>query len=357
MIQQESRIKSVQKILRKKGIDAFYVSAIKNIRYLTGFTGSSGFVLITKERGLFFTDFRYTEQAEAEVQGCEIGNEKGKRVALLRRLVKSLGVRRLGFETSLSYDFYLLLKGLQVALEPLANTIEIFRKVKDETEISVIQKAVERAEAAFLKVKPRIKVGAREREIALRLEEQLKKEGCKNIPFDSIVASGYNASKPHAQPTDKKIQKGDFVIIDWGGEAEGYYSDMTRTLLMAGSDLQEKIKIYNIVNKARKRAVSAVGAGVKTQAIDRAARETIKEAGYDEFFGHGAGHGVGLDVHEAPRVSWAAGDRITDGFVFTIEPGIYVPKLGGVRIEDMVTLKGEKGMLLTGLSRGLEIVK
>src|SRR5271157_2594932 len=181
MIQQESRIKSVQKILRKKGIDAFYVSAIKNIRYLTGFTGSSGFVLITKERGLFFTDFRYTEQAEAEVQGCEIGNEKGKRVALLRRLVKSLGVRRLGFETSLSYDFYLLLKGLQVALEPLANTIEIFRKVKDETEISVIQKAVERAEAAFLKVKPRIKVGAREREIALRLEEQLKKEGCKNI--------------------------------------------------------------------------------------------------------------------------------------------------------------------------------
>ncbi len=357
MIQQEIRIKNVQDIIRKKGIDALYVSAIKNIRYLTGFTGSSGFVIITKERGLFFTDFRYKEQSEAEVRGCETGIEKGNRILLLRRLVKSLGIKKLGFETSLSYEFYSLLKDLPVTLEPNPNIIENFRKVKDETEIGAILSAVERAEAAFLKVKPFIKVGAEERRIALRLEEQLKREGCKSIPFDIIVASGENTSKPHAQPTEKKIGKGDFVMIDWGGEAEGYYSDMTRTLLMAGNSLHEKIKIYTVVNKARKKAVSAAGVGVKTQDIDRAARETIKKAGYEEFFGHGTGHGVGLDVHEAPRVSWPKGDRIADGFVFTIEPGIYVPELGGVRIEDMLTLKGGKVRLLTSLSRELEIIK
>ncbi len=354
---QEIRIKSVQNILRKKRIDALYVSAIKNIRYLTGFTGSSGFVMITKDRGLFFTDFRYKEQSEAEVKGCETGVEKGNRISLLRRLVKSLGIKRLGFETSLSYEFYSLLKGLPVTLEPNPNIIENLRKVKDQTEISAIVSSIERAEAAFLKVKPFIKVGAKERGISLRLEEHLKREGCKSIPFDIIVASGENTSKPHAQPTEKKIGKGEFVIIDWGGEAEGYYSDMTRTLLMAGDSLDEKIKIYTVVNNARQKAVSAVGAGVKTQDIDRAARETIKKAGYGEFFGHGTGHGVGLDVHEAPRVSWAKGDRLSDGFVFTIEPGIYIPKLGGVRIEDMLILKGRKGRLLTSLSRELEIIK
>ncbi len=357
MIQQEIRIKSVQNIIREKRIDALYVSAIKNIRYLTGFTGSSAFIMITRDRGLFFTDFRYKEQAETEVRGCEIGDEKGNRISLLRRLVKSLGIKSLGFETSLSYEFYSLLKGLPVTLEPNPNIIENFRKVKDKTEISAIVGAVKRAEAAFLKVKPFIIVGAKERAISRRLEEQLKREGCKSLPFDIIVASGENSSKPHAQPTERKIGKGDFVIIDWGGEAEGYYSDMTRTLLMAGDSLHEKIKIYSVVNKARQKAVSAVGAGVKTQDIDRAARETIKKAGYEAFFGHGTGHGVGLDVHEAPRVSWAKGERVSDGFVFTIEPGIYVSKLGGVRIEDMLILKGLKGRLLTSLSRELEIIK
>jgi Xaa-Pro aminopeptidase len=356
MTEQEIRIKSVQNIIRKKRIDALYVSAIKNIRYLSGFTGSSGFMMVTKGRGLFFTDFRYKEQSEAEVRGCETGNEKGNRISLLRRLVKSLGIKRLGFETSLSYEFYSLLKGLPVTLEPNPNIIENLRKIKNDTEIRAIASAVERAETAFLKVKPFIKVGAKERGISLRLEEQLKREGCKSIPFDIIVASGENSSKPHAQPTERKIGKGDFVIVDWGGEAEGYYSDMTRTLLMAGDSLHEKIKIYTVVNNARQKAVSAVGAGVKTRDIDRAARETIKKAGYGAFFGHGTGHGVGLDVHEAPRVSRLKGDRISDGFVFTIEPGIYVPKLGGVRIEDMLTLKGRKGRLLTSLSRELEII-
>lgn len=357
MTEQEIRIRNIQDILRKKRIDAFYVGVIKNVRYLTGFTGSSAFMLITKERALFFTDFRYKEQSEAEVRGCEIGIEKGNRVALLRRLVKSLGTGTLWFEAALPYEFYSSLRGLAAELRPAHGIIENLRKVKDEAEVDAIKKAVKRAEAAFLKIKPRIKAGVAEREISLRLEEQLKKEGCKHLPFDIIVASGRNTSKPHAQPTEKKIEKGDFVIIDWGGEAEGYYSDMTRTLLMAGEGIREKIKIYNIVNKARKEAVASVMPGVSTQDVDRAARETIKKAGYEDFFGHGTGHGVGLDVHEAPRVSWVKGDRVADGFVFTIEPGIYIPKLGGVRIEDMVTFRDQKCILLTSLGRELEIIK
>lgn len=353
----ESRIESLQDLLRKKRIDALFVGAMKNIRYLSGFTGSSAFMLITRDRGLFFTDFRYKEQAASEVEGCETGVEKGNRIALVRRLVKALGIKTLGFETSLTYDFYSLLRGLQVALSPVRNAVENLRKVKDEAEIRAVTAATKRAEAAFLKIKRFIKAGVSERAVSLRLEEQLKIEGCKHAAFDIIVASGENSSKPHAQPTERKIGKGDFVIIDWGGEAEGYYSDMTRTLLMASGNLGEKIHIYDVVNKARQRAVSKVRAGVSTQDIDRAARDTIKKAGYGIFFGHGTGHGIGLDVHEAPRVSLTGGDPISDGFIFTIEPGIYVPKLGGVRIEDMVTLKDGKCKLLTGLSRELEIVK
>ncbi|MBF0558812.1 MAG: aminopeptidase P family protein [Nitrospirae bacterium] len=351
------RIKSLQHILRRKRIDALFVGAIKNIRYLSGFTGSSAFMLVTRDRGLFFTDFRYQQQSAEEVQGCEIGIEKGKRLSLVRRLVKSLGITRLGFETSLSYDFYYQLCGLHVTLAPAPNLVENLRRAKDAIEIKALTRAIERAETAFLKIKPFIRTGVRERAISLRLEEQLKREGCKHAAFDIIVASGENSAKPHAQPTEKKIEKGDFVTVDWGGEADGYYSDMTRTFLMAGSGLDEKIKIYGIVDKARQKAIDKVGPGVRTGEVDRAARDTIKKAGYGAFFGHGTGHGVGLDVHEAPRVSLTAGDRITDGFVFTVEPGIYVPELGGVRIEDMVTLKGRKCIIMTSLGRELEIIK
>lgn len=352
----EARRKAVRKALKTKGIDAFFVGSLRNIRYLTGFTGSSAFVLLTRERGLFFTDFRYQEQAAEEVGHYEIEIERGKRIDVLRTLAKKLGIQRLGFETSLSFEFYSALKRLPVDLVPVRDLVEDLRKRKDDQEIGAIRTAAERAERAFLSIKPRIRVGAREREIALRLEEQLKKEGCRTIPFDIIIASGRNAAMPHAKPTDKKIEKGDFVIIDWGGEAEGYYSDMTRTLLMAGDSLAEKIRIYAIVNEAREKALRAVKTGAKTRDVDRAAREVIRGAGYGEYFGHGTGHGVGLEVHETPRVSWVRSEGITPGMVFTIEPGIYLPGLGGVRIEDMVAVRKDTAELLTSLGRDLEII-
>ncbi len=352
-----SRTINLHRIIGSKKLDGLLITDIKNIRYLTGFSGSSGFLVITKNKYMFFTDFRYKEQAEAEVTGWEITIEKGRRTKLIADVVKKLALKRLGFEQSITYEFYDLLRAkLPAVLAPQKNLVENLRKIKDKEEIESIKKAVERAEEAFLAVKPRIRPGIRERDVALRIEEQLKKRGCMGPAFDIIAASGKNSSMPHARPAEKKIEKGDFVIIDWGGEADGYYSDMTRTLLMNGRGLSDKIRIYEAVNNARKKAVASVKEGIKTQDIDSAARDVIKKAGYGEFFGHGTGHGVGLDVHEHPRVSWTTGERIRNGMVFTIEPGIYVPELGGVRIEDMVLVKNGKAELLTGLSRDLEII-
>lgn len=353
----ESKIADIQRTIKLKKIDGFLINNTKNIRYLTGFTGSSGFILITRDDGLFFTDFRYIEQAESEVRGCKIRLEKGRRINTIGRVIKKRGIKRLGFEASISYEFYELLRRLPITLKPLKNTIEKLRKLKDDEEINSIKRAVERAEKAFLKVKPKIKAGIKEKEISMRMEEQLKKGGCKSIPFDIIVASGRNSSQPHAKTTEKKIEKGDFVIIDWGGEADGYYSDMTRTFLMKGGDLSEKIKVYSAVNSARSKAIGSIKEGMEAKEIDSIARGEIKSKGYGDFFGHGAGHGVGMDVHEYPYISWSKGERIKSGMVFTIEPGVYIPSLGGVRIEDMVTVKYGSTVLLTNLSRDLEIIK
>lgn len=348
---------NIRRIIGFRKLDGLLITNIKNIRYLTGFTGSSGFLIITKNKNLFFTDFRYKEQAEAEVTGWEITIENGRRTKLITGLIKKLAIKRLGFEQSITYEFYDLLRAkLSAVLAPQKNIVENLRKIKDKEEIESIKKAIERAEGAFLAVKPGIRPGARERYIALKIEEQLKKRGCKCPAFDIITASGKNSSMPHARPSEKKIERGDFVIIDWGGEADGYYSDMTRTLLMNGKGLSDKIRIYETVNNARKKAVVSVKEGIKTQDIDAAARDAIRKAGYGEFFGHGTGHGVGLDVHEHPRVSWTGSERVRNGMVFTVEPGIYVPELGGVRIEDMILVKNGKAELLTGLSRDLEII-
>ena len=353
----EPRVEHLRRIIGPKKVDAFLISNIKNIRYLTGFTGSSAFALVTKDRAFFFTDFRYKEQAECEVRDFERALEKGKRVPLIRTLVKKMGIKRLGFESSLSFYLYDQLRKISVSLIPLNDVVERLRMVKEQGELESIKEAIRRAEKAFVSTKPWIRPGITERAVALRLEDELKKRGCRSIPFDIIIASGKHSSMPHAGQTEKKIEKGDFVIIDWGGEADGYYSDMTRTLLMQGTDIARKREIYNIVNRARQKAISEVVEGRQSSEVDAAARGLIKDSGYGDFFGHGTGHGIGLDVHESPRISWADHEPLASGMVFSIEPGIYIPGLGGVRIEDLVLVDGEKGVTLTTLSRKLEMLK
>lgn len=352
-----SRLKNVRQSIRKKGIDGFLVTDLNNVRYLAGFSGSSGFLFFTERENIFVTDFRYKEQSEKEVKGWDIVIERGNRIKIIRSLAKKSRIKNLGFESSLSYEFFKKMSGIGVNLTPSTGLVEKIREIKDPVEIDCIKKAVERAEAAFLEVKPYIKTGARESGIALRLEDRLKKKGCRHIPFDIIVASGLNSAMPHARPTEKRLSKGDLVIIDWGAEADGYYADMTRTLLVKGDHgLSRKKEIYRIVLEANKKAISCVTPGVQSRQIDNAARNFIQKAGCGEFFGHGTGHGVGVQVHEAPRISWSRSERIRENMVFTIEPGVYVPDLGGVRIEDMLLVKPGSPEVLTILPKELEAI-
>lgn len=352
----ETRVEKLRRILISKKIDAILVTNIRNVRYLTGFTGSSAFAVVTRSGAFFFTDFRYMEQCKYEVRGFETGIERGDRIGVIAGLLDETGIKRLGFESSVNYDFYMKLLKLRVKLSAQYGLVEGLRLIKDSYEIALIKKAVRQAEDSFLATKHMIRAGVTERAVALKLEEELKKRGCRRIPFDIIVASGTHSALPHAGQTDKKIEKGDFVLIDWGGEADGYYSDMTRTLLISGGDLDRKKKIYNIVNRAREKAVLAVSAGCSSSGVDAAARTFISDNGYGDYFGHGTGHGVGLEVHEAPRLSWTGSQKLADGMVFSIEPGIYVPGIGGVRIEDLALVSG-RGRILTSLSRRLEVIK
>lgn len=352
-----SRLNNLRRAIRRMKADGFLVTDIHNFRYLTGFSGSSGCALVTEKENLFITDFRYKVQSEDEVKGWDILMEKGNRVQLIRALAKKLGIGKLGFESSVSYHFFKKLSYRGLGLKPVEGLAEKLRETKDRQEIYHIQEAVMRAESALLDVKPYIRPGISERSIALRLEERLKKRGCCRIPFDIIAASGPNAAMPHAKPTERKLSEGDLLIIDWGGEAQGYFSDMTRTFLIkGGKDIQKKKEIYHIVLKANRRAVSSVSDGIRSKKIDAAARDYIRQAGYGDFFGHGTGHGVGLQVHESPRISWNKSRPVRENMIFTIEPGIYIPGIGGVRIEDMVVVKQRGCRVLTSLSRKLELL-
>ena len=351
-----NRIKAIADSLEAKGIEAILISQITNVRYLTGFTGSFGCVLITQRERIFFTDFRYEEQAKREIKDFDVIIEKEELPKAVIEKAKLLGIKILGFESSVSYHFYRALLRKGITIKAISNFIEDIRKTKSAEELILIRKAVARAEKAFLSMKDAIRPGFTERQVALRLEENLKKEGSYSIPFDIIVASGRNSALPHAKPTEKKIKPGDLVVVDWGGEAGGYFSDMTRTFLMKGRDISKKKEIYETVLQANLQALHSVAVGMSSRMVDKAARDSIKKAGYADFFGHGTGHGVGLHVHELPRISRLGRESIKPGMVFTIEPGVYIPEIGGVRIEDMVLVEKSGCRVLTALPKGLEIL-
>jgi len=352
--------------MQRRRVDGFLVTNLVNVRYLCGFQGTSGFLFLTSEgRNVFVTDFRYQEEAARMFAGrasleprddWEIVIEKGNRPKVIKALISSTRIGTLGLESSVSYDFFEALSKTHRRVIPLRGLIEALRTVKDESELALIGRAVARAEAAFLDVKPHIRKGTREKTIAAMLEERLKKRGCNHTPFDIIVASGSNAAMPHAKTSDKKLSPGDLVVVDWGGEADGYCSDMTRTFLLGGGDLAKQRRLYGAVLAANRKAVASVRTGMEARAVDDAAREIIRNAGYGEYFGHGTGHGVGLEVHEMPRISWTVKDEIRENMVFTIEPGVYIPGLGGARIEDMVVVRSGKAGLMTTLPRTLEVI-
>lgn len=348
----------LRKILPELGVDGILITDLNNIRYLTGFTGSSAFAAITKNHSIFVTDFRYKEQSKQEVKSFTLKMHSGEKTELIKKLAERYKIKRLGFESrGLNYHTYKKLCGRNLRLAALDDTVENFRLVKSHEELLCIKRAVRRAEGAFNRLQPFIKSGVTEQALANRLEGFLKEEGCKKIPFGVIVASGPKSALPHASPTGRKIKKGDLVIFDWGGECEGYYSDITRTVAIGRRHIERQRMTYSIVLEAQERAIKAVKSGERAAVVDAAARDFIKEKGCGRYFGHGTGHGVGLAVHERPVISWQSKEILESDMVFTIEPGIYLPGFGGVRIEDMVSVGINGAKTLTTLPGELKIIK
>ncbi len=351
------RLKKIQERLEIWKIDALLITTMENIRYLSGFTGSSGVIIITANQAFFLTDSRYAEQSKNEVGGLKIKIYK-KQIEDVACLINKLKPGRIGFEAKgLVYETYRRLKALihGKRLTPVSEDIYRIRARKDTGELKLIKKAISLSSVGFNAAMNRIAPGALECEAAFDIEMAMKKKGAEGLSFDIIVASGKRAALPHGKTSGKRIKRHEMVIVDLGARYHGYNSDETCTFV-AGKPNKEQKKIYQTVKDAYDKAIEAVRPGVKASYIDSAARGFIKKAGYSRYFGHGTGHGVGLAVHEWPNISPYNDDVIEEGMVFTIEPGIYIPGWGGVRIEDMVLVTKNGCEVLTEMSKELKQV-
>jgi len=359
---EKSRIKRLRKLrtsITEKGLDALLLSQPKNLLYISGFTGSSGWLLISGQNAILATDFRYVEQAKGESPDFEIIQTKRELRDWLPGLVSDLGWHKFGFEADfISYEGYHKLseaiktKQANLELVPTTSIVEQLRSIKDSEELGFITKAVELVDAAFEKAKAIIHPGITEKEAAWQIEKFLRQEGSEGMPFEIIVASGPNSALPHARPTEKTIRSNEPVLIDMGARINSYCSDFTRTLFLGKADKTFR-EIYNIALKAQTIAIQKVESGMDASQADRLARSAIEQAGYGDAFGHGLGHGVGLAVHESPTLGPNSSDYLTDGMVFTIEPGIYLAGQGGVRIEDIVVLENSRARVLTRAKKDL----
>ena len=353
------RLRKLRASIAETGLDALFVSQSENRRYLSGFTGSAGWLLISAENAILATDFRYVEQAKGESPDFEIVEAKQEPHDWLPGLVSDLRWRKLGFEANfISYQGHCRLteaiKAMQIGLElvPITGIIEQLRSVKEPQELMLIEEAVALADAALEQAKAMIGPAVTEKQIAWEIEKTLRQKGSEGVAFDIIVASGPNSALPHAHPTDKAICPGEPVVIDMGARIGGYCSDLSRTLFL-GKPSRTFQEIYNIVLKAQATATEGIKSGMAASEADQLARRVIEQAAYGHAFGHGLGHGVGLAVHESPRLGVSSSDSLADGMVFTIEPGIYLAGQGGVRIEDMAVLQDGKARVLTKATKDI----
>ncbi|MDF1617019.1 M24 family metallopeptidase [Petrocella sp. FN5] len=332
------------KKMKEWALPAIFISSAHNRRYISGFTGSSAYVYITANRKVLMTDFRYMEQAAISCPDYEILDYMKLGLnETIKEIMKVDGIHSLGYEnhhlTVKAFDFH---RNHLDHIEwiPLEDMMERLRMVKDQSELDLIEYAASIGDAAYKHILEYIKVGMKEVEVALELEMFMKKKGASRLSFETIVASGKRSSLPHAEPTTKVIEKGDFVTLDFGCVYEGYCSDMTRTLVMGDAN-PDQTRLYNTVLKAQEMALRAIKAGMTGKEVDLIARDYIYDQGYEGYFGHGLGHSLGLEVHENPRLSQQGHMTLEEGMVVTIEPGIYIPDFGGVRIEDLVVVTAE----------------
>jgi Xaa-Pro aminopeptidase len=354
----EEQQKAARETMDLHHLDGILFTSLENIRYLCGFTGSDGAYLLTQKESLFLTDSRYWTQTDEEVRKSQIIHYK-KKIDGITSLLLNLGLKRIGFESiSLSFSLYRsLLEKLanESELVPLENEIKNLRAVKDSQELASIRKAIDLSSKAFQHILGMLKEGVVEREIALEMEWFMKRNGAEAIGFDIIVASGKRSALPHGRASLKRIEKGDLILIDYGSRAQGYHSDETCTVV-CGNPSSEQKKVYQVVKEAHDKAIEKVRPGISIHEVDVAARDYIRNCGYGDYFGHGTGHGIGLAVHEDPVVNSENKELVREGMVFTIEPGIYIPNWGGVRIEDMISVTSQGVEILTYLSKELKAI-
>jgi len=336
-------VDAIRRKVEDAGADAFICFNYPNYRYLSGFTGSLAILLISASRTLIMSDFRYREQIANEVDQFEFVEIKGPAEETVVRQITELKVSKLAFESAhLTYRHYAQLRAADsLELIPTENWVEDLRSTKDVREIDLIEKAASIADATIEKIAEEISPGMTELQVANRINTLIRAFGGKKEAFDAIVASGPRSSMPHATTSDREIQVGEPIVIDIGAQFDGYHSDLTRTLWLDTMKQPQVFEIYEIVENAQAAAMKAIRVGVPCTEIDAIARNLIAEAGYGEFFGHGLGHGVGLEVHESPTISRLGKGTVKPGMVFTVEPGIYIPEVGGVRIEDMILVTDE----------------
>jgi Xaa-Pro aminopeptidase len=339
--------------MRERGIDALLVTQRENVRYVTGFSGSAGCVLVTGKRPVLITDFRYQLQARSEAPNTTLLVQKKDLLTAIRDAADDVGATTLWFDNaSLTVDRVFALRKKGLRLKGVKDPVTQLRLCKDADELLRIRRAIERAETSFRELRRIIKPGISERELGLRLEWLMREKGARRAAFDIIVASGRNGAMPHASVSSRRLHAGDLVTFDFGAEAEGYFCDITRTVCV-GTPTSRQRKIHELVLRAQRKAIDALREGVPCTIVDKAARDVITAAGYGGNFGHATGHGIGLMVHEAPSLSSLSKDRIKTGMVVTVEPGVYIPGWGGIRIEDMVLISDAGPQIMTSLPREL----
>ncbi|HLG67984.1 MAG TPA: Xaa-Pro peptidase family protein [Acidimicrobiales bacterium] len=357
------RVERLRGRLDDAGVDALVVTTLPNVRYLTGFSGSSGVLVVTATRALLTTDGRYRTQSAEQVAGAgaedlveiEIGGQQAQRDAARAALA---GARRVGLEADnvtweQSRQWIELLGGTEVV--PTTRVVEQLREVKDAAELARMERAAAIADAALGEVLPLLSAAGSSRvteeQFALELDSAMRRAGAEGVAFDTIVAAGPNSAKPHHRPSGRPIGRGEPVVVDFGALFEGYRSDMTRTFCVGGEPTGELATIFTVVRDSQARGVAAVGPGVEAKAVDDACRGVIAAAGWAEKFEHGTGHGVGLDIHEAPTVSPLGTATLAPGVVVTVEPGVYLAGVGGVRIEDTLVVTEDGSRPLTHFTK------
>ena len=332
----QSRINKIRQELALLNLDGIYVTNLTNVRYVTGFTGSAGSVLILNDTCHFFTDGRYIEQSKNQVEGCVIHIVGGAHFQEIHKNQLIADNMSIAIEADyMNINMFDTINNLMPTIKwkKISDIISIIAAVKDKKEIDSLKAAVEITDIVFEKIIPDLKIGATEKEISAKISYLFKMHGAEGDSYESIIASGAFGALPHARPTDKEFESGDFVVMDFGALYEGYHADMTRTVLIGQATDKHK-EIYNIVLESQLAGVNAAKAGMTGAELDTICRDVIKNAGYGDYFIHSTGHGIGLEVHTYPRISAFNNKPLLENYVVTIEPGIYLAGWGGVRIED-----------------------